>query len=116
MRTAGTSREMRSCGWVRSVTMSPAQLISFARGAPSLDIVDVEGLKAAAVRAFDEDPAGLTAYGNSRGYEPLRTWIAAKHDVAVDQVMITNGSLQADAFLFEHLVGPGDHVVVERPT
>jgi DNA-binding transcriptional MocR family regulator len=96
--------------------MSPAQLISFARGAPSLDIVDVEGLKAAAVRAFDEDPAGMTAYGNSLGYGPLRKWIAAKHDVAVDQVMITNGSLQADAFLFEHLVRSGDHVVVERPT
>jgi hypothetical protein len=32
--------------------------ISFARGAPSLDIVDVEGLKAAAAAAFDTDPAG----------------------------------------------------------
>jgi len=96
--------------------MSPAQLISFARGAPSLDIVDVEGLKAAAVRAFDADPAGMTAYGNSLGYQPLREWIAAKHGVPVDQVMITNGSLQADAFLFEHLVKPGDHVIVERPT
>ncbi|NUT31606.1 MAG: PLP-dependent aminotransferase family protein [Hamadaea sp.] len=96
--------------------MSPAQLISFARGAPSLDIVDVEGLKAAAVRAFDADPAGVTAYGTSLGYPPLREWIAAKHGVPVDQVMITNGSLQADAFLFEHLVRPGDHVVVERPT
>lgn len=96
--------------------MSPAQLISFARGAPSLDIVDVEGLKAAAVRAFDADPAGLTAYGNSFGYQPLREWIAAKHGVPVDQVMVTNGSLQADAFLFEHLIRPGDHVVVERPT
>ena len=29
------------------------QPISFARGAPSLDIVDVEGLKAAALRAFE---------------------------------------------------------------
>jgi 2-aminoadipate transaminase len=96
--------------------MSPAQLISFARGAPSLDIIDVEGLKAAAVRAFDADPAGVTAYGTSFGYGPLRAWIAAKHGVAQDQVMITNGSLQADAFLFDHLVRPGDHVVVERPT
>src|ERR1019366_10259286 len=24
--------------------------------------------------------------------------------------------MQADAFLFEHLVRPGDHVIVERPT
>jgi DNA-binding transcriptional MocR family regulator len=96
--------------------MSSAQLISFARGAPSLDIVDVEGLKAAAVRAFDADPAGMTAYGTSLGYPPLREWIAAKHGVPADRVMITNGSLQADAFLFDHLVKPGDHVVVEKPT
>ena len=32
--------------------------ISFARGAPSLDIVDVEGLRDAAVRAFESDPGG----------------------------------------------------------
>ena len=30
--------------------------------------------------------------------------------------MITNGSMQADAFLFELLVEPGDLVVVEAPT
>ncbi|GLY25727.1 GntR family transcriptional regulator [Micromonospora sp. NBRC 101691] len=101
---------------VRSVAMTAEQLISFARGAPSLDIVDVEGLKAAAVRAFDVDPAGVTAYGTSVGYPPLRKWIAEKHGVSADQVLVTNGSLQADAFLFEHLVRPGDAVVVERPT
>lgn len=96
--------------------MSAEQLISFARGAPSLDIVDIEGLKAAAGRAFDADPAGVTAYGTSVGYLPLRKWIADKHGVAPEQVLVTNGSLQADAFLFDHLVKPGDAVVVERPT
>ncbi|WFE25893.1 PLP-dependent aminotransferase family protein [Solwaraspora sp. WMMD791] len=96
--------------------MSAEQLISFARGAPSLDIVDIDGLKAAAGRAFDADPAGVTAYGTSVGYLPLRRWIADKHGVAPEQVLVTNGSLQADAFLFDHLVQPGDAVVVERPT
>lgn len=96
--------------------MTAEQLISFARGAPSLDIVDIEGLKAAAVRAFDADPAGVTAYGSSAGYLPLREWIASKHGVRADQILVTNGSLQADAFLFDHLIRPGDAVVVERPT
>ncbi|OLB64326.1 MAG: aminotransferase class I/II [Actinobacteria bacterium 13_2_20CM_2_72_6] len=96
--------------------MTSEQLISFARGAPSTDIIDVAGLKAAAARAFDWDPAGITAYGTSVGYPPLRKWIAGKHGVAVDQVLVTNGSMQADAFLFDHLVGPGDDVVVEKPT
>jgi 2-aminoadipate transaminase len=96
--------------------MTAEQLISFARGAPSLDIIDVAGLKAAAARAFDADPSGATAYGTSVGYIPLRKWIADKHGVSPDQVIVTNGSLQADAFLFNHLVQPGDDVVVEKPT
>ncbi len=90
--------------------------ISFARGAPSLDIVDVEGLKEAAVRAFESDPAGTTAYGTSIGYPRLRAWIAEKHGVEPERVLVTNGSMQADAFLFEQLVKSGDDVIVERPT
>src|SRR5918999_4912611 len=90
--------------------------ISFARGAPSLEIVDVEGLREAAQRAFEADPAGTTAYGTSVGYVPLREYIAETHEVAVDQVLVTNGSMQADAFLFQLLVQAGDAVVVESPT
>jgi 2-aminoadipate transaminase len=96
--------------------MTAAQLISFARGAPSLDIIDIAGLKAAAARAFDIDPAAATGYGPANGYQPLREWIADRYGARVEQVLITNGSLQADAFVFEHLVNPGDDVVVERPT
>ncbi|MDQ2759339.1 MAG: PLP-dependent aminotransferase family protein [Actinomycetota bacterium] len=92
------------------------QPISFARGAPSLDIVDVEGLRDAAARAFDRDPGGMTAYGTSVGYPPLREWIAQRHQVAPERVLVTNGSMQADAFLFEALVKPGDTVIVEHPT
>jgi 2-aminoadipate transaminase len=90
--------------------------ISFARGAPSLDIVDVEGLREAATRAFANDPAGATAYGTAVGYPRLRAWVAERHGVAPEHVLVTNGSMQADAFLFDHLVGEGDDVVVERPT
>jgi len=42
-----------------------ADTISFARGAPSLDIVDVEGLRECAARAFERDPGGTTAYGTT---------------------------------------------------
>ena len=71
--------------------------ISFARGAPSLDIVDVDGLKAAAQAAFTNDPGGLTGYGTAVGYKPLRQWIADRHSVEPEQVIVTNGSMQADA-------------------
>jgi DNA-binding transcriptional MocR family regulator len=93
-----------------------ADTISFARGAPSLDIVDVEGLKDAAARAFANDPGGATAYGTAIGYTPLRAWIAEQHGVEPANVVLTNGSMQADAFLFDELVEPSDTVVVERPT
>jgi 2-aminoadipate transaminase len=96
--------------------MSASDTISFARGAPSLDIVDVDGLRAAALRAFDNDPGGLTAYGTAIGYPPLRAWIAEQHGVDPSQVIVTNGSMQADAFLFETIVAPGDVVIVEKPS
>ena len=94
----------------------PPPSISFARGAPSLDIVAVDALRAAAARALEDDPAGAFAYGTSVGYPPLRDWLAERHGVAPTRVMVTNGSMQADAFLFEHLVEPGDTVVVEAPS
>jgi DNA-binding transcriptional MocR family regulator len=93
-----------------------AKPISFARGAPSLDIIDVEGLRSAAEQAFAADPGGVTAYGTAVGYPPLRQWIAERHQVEPEQVMVTNGSMQADAFLFDALVERGDTVIVERPT
>lgn len=96
--------------------MSPTDSISLARGAPSLDIVAVDELRAAADRAFQSDPAGTFAYGTSAGYKPLVEWIAQRQGVADEQVIATNGSMQADAFLFQLLVEPGDTVVVEAPT
>lgn len=96
--------------------MPNTDAISFSRGAPSLDIVDIEGLKAAAAAALEADPARVTGYGTSVGYPPLREWIAAKHEVEPENVLVTNGSMQADAFLFDDLVRSGSPVIVERPT
>jgi 2-aminoadipate transaminase len=96
--------------------MAAGAPISFARGAPSLDIIDVEGLRAAADRAFTRDPGGAFSYGTAIGYVPLREWIADHHGVEPERVLVTNGSMQADAFLFETLVHAGDVVVTERPT
>ena len=96
--------------------MTTTQPISFARGAPSLDIIAVDELRAAADRAFQSDPQGTFAYGTSGGYVPLRDWIAEYHGLQREQVIATNGSMQADAFLFQELIQPGDTVVVEAPT
>ena len=96
--------------------MSPPDSITLARGAPSLDIVAVDDLRASADAAFTNDPGGAFSYGTSAGYPPLVSWIAERQSVAAEQVIATNGSMQADAFLFQLLVEPGDVVVVEAPT
>jgi 2-aminoadipate transaminase len=95
--------------------MSPTP-ISFARGVPSLDILDVVGLREATEAAFIQDPGGVTGYGTAVGYVPLREWVAQQHGVTPEHVIVTNGSMQAGAFLFDALVSPGDTVIVENPT
>jgi 2-aminoadipate transaminase len=91
-------------------------LISFARGAPSLDIVPTDALRECAERALNKDPGGALSYGPGSGYGPLRDWIAERHGVAPERVLVTNGSLQGGVLLFDHVVEWGDPVVVEAPS
>jgi 2-aminoadipate transaminase len=91
--------------------------ISFARGAPSADILPHEAVRDAAARALAGDWETALSYGVGIGHPGLCQWVAERHgDIDASQVMITNGSLEGGAMLFEHLLGPGDRVVVEQPT
>ncbi len=91
--------------------------ISFARGAPSADILPHEQVREAAARALADDWETALSYGVGIGHPGLCQWVAERHGhLDASQVMITNGSLEAGAMLFRHLVGPGDRVVVEQPT
>jgi 2-aminoadipate transaminase len=94
-----------------------AETISFARGAPSADILPKEAVRDAAARALSEDWQKALSYGTGIGHPGLCHWVAERHGgLDDDQVMIANGSLEAGAMLFEHLLGPGDRVIVEQPT
>jgi 2-aminoadipate transaminase len=91
--------------------------ISFARGAPSADILPHEQVREAAQRALAEDWETALSYGVGIGHPGLCQWVAERHGhLDAAQVMITNGSLEGGALLFQHLLGPGDRVVVEQPT
>jgi 2-aminoadipate transaminase len=90
--------------------------ISFARGAPSADILPHEAVREAAARALESDWEKALSYGTGRGHLGLCEWIAELHDVDPEQVMVTNGSMEAAALLFRYLVSEGDRVVVEQPT
>lgn len=91
--------------------------ISFARGAPSADILPHDAVREAAARALASDWEKALSYGTGVGHPGLCQWVAERHGgLDAAQVMITNGSLEAGAMLFRHLLGPGDRVVVEQPT
>ncbi len=91
--------------------------ISFARGAPSADILPHEAVREAAARALAEDWDKALSYGTGIGHPGLCEWVAERHGgLDPSQVMIANGSLEAGAMLFQHLLSPGDRVVVEQPT
>ena len=90
--------------------------ISFARGAPSADILPHEAVREAAARALESDWEKALSYGTGRGHPALCEWIADLHSVDPEQVMVTNGSMEAAALLFRHLVSEGDRVIVEQPT
>ncbi len=90
-------------------------LISFARGIPGPDLLPVEDFGDCAKAALARDGATALNYGPPLGYLPLRTWIADRHGVDVERVMITNGSLQAFNFIARHHVQAGARFFVEAP-
>src|ERR1700744_5083464 len=91
--------------------------ISFARGAPSADILPHEQVREAAQRALTDDWETALSYGVVIGHPGLCKWIADRHGgLDPKQVMVTNGSLEAGAMFFTHLVKPGTRVAIEQPT
>jgi 2-aminoadipate transaminase len=91
--------------------------ISFARGAPSADILPKDAVRDAAAKALAEDWEKALSYGTGIGHPGLCQWVADRHGgLDAGQVMIANGSLEAGWMLFEHLLEPGDRVIVEQPT
>ncbi|HEY7694444.1 MAG TPA: PLP-dependent aminotransferase family protein [Gaiellaceae bacterium] len=91
-------------------------VISFARGIPAPDCLPVEQIADCARAAIERDGRTILNYGPVGGYEPLREWVAERHDVQPSQVLITNGSLQGLSLVAGLLVEPGGRVLVEGPT
>ncbi|MDA3879567.1 MAG: PLP-dependent aminotransferase family protein [Prolixibacteraceae bacterium] len=98
------------------------KMISFAGGLPNPDFFPVEALKKSALEAFDTNGVEMLQYAGTRGYLPLRQWIADRYNkkyrlsVKAKNIIITNGSQQAIDVLSKMFVNPGDGVLVEKPT
>ncbi len=98
-----------------AVRLGRVSVISFARGIPGPDLLPVEEFAACARRAAERDGARALNYGPPSGYPPLRDWVAERHGVAPERVILTTGSLQGFNFVARHFVGEGANVFVEAP-
>jgi 2-aminoadipate transaminase len=90
--------------------------ISFARGVPAPELLPVDELADCARTAVERDGATVLNYGPVAGYAPLREWVADRHGVEPQQVLVTNGSLQGLSLLAGVLLDRGSRVLVEGPT
>jgi 2-aminoadipate transaminase len=89
--------------------------ISFARGIPAPECLPAADLAECARAAVERGGDGVLNYGPAGGYGPLREWIARRHGVEPERVVLTNGSLQGFLFLASRLA-PRGPVLVEAPT
>lgn len=97
--------------------MTTKTVIDFTRGVPALSsfpLAEVAECAAAAVTGSHGTEA--MQYGKGYGFNPLREWLAARHNVTIDQVLLGNGSLQIIEFLAMALTEPGAVALVESPT
>jgi 2-aminoadipate transaminase len=90
------------------------ETISFARGVPAPECIPVNALADCARAVIESDGSRVLSYGPASGYQPLREWIAARHGVEPERVLVTNGSLQGIVFLAERFAG--GRAIVESPS
>ena len=93
-----------------------AEMISFARGAPCADILPSRPCGRPRRGRLSRDWERALSYGKGEGHPGLASGSPSATSIEPAQVMVTNGSLEAGAMLFEHLLEPGDRVVVEQPS
>lgn len=92
-------------------------IVRFAMGAPSEDLIPVAELN----EAFGRGLTGRFDYGESAGEPQLREEILRLSEengvpASDDRIVVTNGAMQGLDLAFKLLVNPGDLVVVENPT
>jgi 2-aminoadipate transaminase len=89
-------------------------VISLAGGLPSAAHFPVERTRLVVDEMLRGDP-GVLQYSSTEGHRELREWIAARHGVGADQVVVTHGSQQALDLIGRATVEIDDPVVLADP-
>jgi 2-aminoadipate transaminase len=92
------------------------ETINFTRGVPANESFPTTDLVDSARTVFKTHGPAMLQYGPSRGFEPLRQWLAEWQGVTVDRIITSNGSLQLIEFLCLQMLKPGDLVFTESPS
>jgi len=98
------------------------EIISFASGLPDSNLLPRESIaKAAQNLLSDEEGRSSLQYGISKGYLPLREFIAERYkrkfglEVDPERMVIVNGSQQCFDLMGKVMLDPGSEMVIERP-
>lgn len=91
-------------------------MINLTRGVPPVEVFPIDDLVKAADKNMHEDGKCVLQYLQSPGYAPLRDWLAQKHGVESNQVLLGNSSLELMQFVTMTEVKPGDRIFLESPS
>src|SRR5215468_5394577 len=94
---------------------SRPDLISFAAGAPAIDIFPVKAWQRLTEQALRESPQEVLSNGPTAGLPRLRQAIAGRFGAKPDRILILSGSQQGLGLISRCLLDPGDAVIVDRP-
>ena len=98
------------------IYMTAPQPIQFTRGVPTDEALCPDAIGACCTSALAKFGADAVQYGTVFGFAPLLQWLAERYAVGVDQVLVSNSSLQIFDLLCQAMLQPGDLVLTEVPT
>ncbi len=97
-------------------------ILDLSQGHPGLDLLPVEGLRAAAAETLARHGSDALGYGRDAGPVPFREFVRERLEATdarsplVDEIVATAGASHALDLVVTLLASPGDVVLVESPT
>ncbi len=101
--------------------ISEADVLQLSRAAPPENLIPVAKLNKSMLEALRKSPSGNSGYEKLQGHLPLRKQIAKNAfswggNITEDDVVTTQGCMEALVFCLRAITQPGDTVAIESPT
>ncbi len=91
-------------------------MINLTRGVPPVEVFPIEELIKASEKNLREDGKRVLQYLHAPGYPPLIEYLAKKHGVRKEEVVLGNSSLELLQFVTLTEMKPGDCAYIESPS